>query len=85
VEWIAIPADDEQAKYVAQAILNALSDYPVVCEEDYSSLEWEEACETWASMSLRDRVEMCSKHNVSIFAARRDDIPEGIDTYLLTA
>lgn len=61
---------------IAEDIEAALSDYPVLDEEHYSALEWEEAGEFWASMSIRERVEVCQRFNVSVFAARRDDMPE---------
>jgi len=54
----------------------ALADYPVADESDYSELEWETACEYWERMGLRERAEWCERSDVSIFAARRDDIPE---------
>jgi len=34
--------------------------------------------ETWLHMSLSDRMEVCCKTDNSIFAARRDSIPEGV-------
>jgi len=62
---------------VAGEILCALADSPVLDEEAYSDLEWEEAAESWRWASVRDRVESCQRHGVSVFAARRDAIPEG--------
>ena len=54
----------------------ALSDYPVASDEDYSELECETAAEYWERMGLRERAEWCERFDVSIFAARRDYIPE---------
>lgn len=56
----------------------ALEDYPILNEEDYSRREYEEACQAWDDLSIRERIEICAKRGVSIFAARRDSIPEGL-------
>ena len=55
-----------------------LEDYPLLDEEDHSRREYEEACESWEWIDRRDRIEICAKHNVSIFAARRNEIPQGL-------
>jgi hypothetical protein len=47
IEWIAIHQDDTKALEEADAILCALSDYPVIDDMDFSDLESEEANETW--------------------------------------
>lgn len=75
VEWIAIHESDLTAIDKAQAILNALDDYPVVNEDHWSELEWNEASEYWERMSVRERAEYCKRAEVSIFAARRDYMP----------
>jgi hypothetical protein len=53
-----------------------LDDYPVLDEQHWSELEYSDAWEYWESLSLRERIELCSHHRVSIFAARRDELPE---------
>lgn len=83
VEWIAIHQDDEQALREADAIAEKLEDYPVVNEDHWSELEWNEAQDYWASMSVRDRLELCEKAGVSIFAARRDYIPQDDTGYIM--
>ncbi len=72
VEWIAIHQDDETALRAADDMLDRLAEYPVLDEEDWSQRETDAADETWASYSLRDRVELCCRAGVSRFAARRD-------------
>lgn len=47
IEWIAIHQDDETALQEADEILAALSDYPVIDDEDFCALECEEADEVW--------------------------------------
>jgi hypothetical protein len=63
----------------ALSIEASLEDYPILDEEDWSEREWEAMAETWESMSLSERMEICAATGNSIFAARRgDEIPEGV-------
>jgi hypothetical protein len=62
----------------AEAWENALSDYPVASDEHYSELESREVYECWSRMSLKDRVYECQRARVSVFAARRDEVPERV-------
>ena len=75
VEWIAIHQDDAKALQIADEIVGALKNYPVVDEEHFSALESEEAAAFWESMSVRKRAEYCARAGVSIYAARRDYVP----------
>jgi hypothetical protein len=76
--WITIVLvrPDSKAYSEAEAVESALADYPVLSEDDFSNREWEAAQEGWALMSLRERVRLCAESRVSIFAARRDSIPQ---------
>lgn len=56
----------------------ALSDYPVLDEMHLSELEYEEACDAWEYLDMRERIAICARHKVSIFAARRNEIPNGL-------
>lgn len=76
VEWIAIHESDITALQNADGIACALEDYPVVNEDHWSELEWNEAAEYWERMSVRERAEYCERAGVSIFAARRDYFPQ---------
>ena len=49
VEWIAIHEDDNAALKIADEIVGALSDYPVLDESDFSELETEEAEDIWTN------------------------------------
>lgn len=82
IEWIAIHESDTKALEIAESILKALEDYPVVNEDHWSNLEYEEACEYWERMSIRDRVEYCQRAGVSIFGARHAYIPQDDNGYL---
>jgi len=72
---ILIVRPGTEAHRVAQESACALSDYPVLDEMDYSELEHEIASEYWESMSTKERMEVCARYGVSVFAARRDYIP----------
>ena len=78
VEWIAIHRTDWTALVKAEAVLERLDAYPVVSDDDWSSLEYEEKCDYWEHASIRDRVWECQQARVSVFAARRDEIPERV-------
>lgn len=67
---------DSPAMAIAEKIEASLANYPVLNEDHYSDLEFTEACENWQRMSVRDRVHACQRYRVSIFAARRDEMPE---------
>lgn len=47
VEWIAIQQDDDKALTIADEIVAALEDYPVIDEMHWSELEHDDANETW--------------------------------------
>jgi hypothetical protein len=72
---------DPEAKF-AQECEDSLSDYPILSESDHSELEHEECCEAWENMRLRERVKLCQRCGVSVFAARRSSIPEKCYDYL---
>ena len=57
----------------------ALEDYPVLDEEDLSEREHDSACRSWEWLSMKERMETCARQNVSVFAARRNDLPCGIE------
>ena len=70
----------------AGKIAEALENYPALSEDDYSELQYETAAAAWAGMSIRDRIRACARYKVSIFAARREYVPESptgdLDIYL---
>lgn len=57
-------------------LIGKLEDYPILDEDDHSELEWSEACAYWEQMSVRDRVEYLQDARLSIFAARRAELPD---------
>ena len=66
---------------VAKLIERRFDDYPVLDENDYSKRDWEAACEAWENTDKRNRIQICARHKVSIFAARRNEIPQGLPYY----
>jgi hypothetical protein len=83
VEWIAIHQSDTAALAAADAQCGRLEDYPILDEMDWSEREWNAACETWERTGLRDRIEYCGRAGISIFAARRAEVPPGLQELLL--
>jgi hypothetical protein len=78
VEYLILRADaPAPAIDEARKIARDLDAYPVLSDDDYSERQWDAAEETWENASLRDRIEYCAQDGVSIFAARRDEIPQG--------
>ena len=77
VEYLIIPSTASlKVLEFAGDVLCALSDYPVYDESHYSDLEWNEVAEYWERASISDRIELCADNNISVFAARRDTMPE---------
>lgn len=84
IEWIAIHESDHAALEKADGMTAALSEYPILCEDHFSELEYSEACDMWENViSLSERVDLCRKAGVSIFAARRDYMPSDDSGYIL--
>lgn len=81
VEWIGIHGSDAKALAIADKIAGKLEGYPVVNEDHWSALEYEEAAEFWKSLGVRGRLEMLEGSGISIFAARRDWLPEDPNGY----
>lgn len=74
VEWIAIHKSDGEALKIADEIIAALADYPVLDEEAYSNRQLKEMDEYWSRIHLKERIKWCQDAGASIFAARREEI-----------
>ena len=81
VGWfeILLVRPDSHTARLAEEIESALAEYGVLDETDFSQRETECAAESWQALNLRDRITQCKRDGVSIFAARRDELPQGID------
>ena len=75
VESIYIHESDTAALAIAQRIANDLEDYPVVDESDWSDLQWDEAVQYWESLPIAERVTICQRFRIGIFAARHSHLP----------
>jgi len=84
IGWIAIHKDCQPLVELAETLEKRLDDYPILNEEHYSQLENDEAYRYWESCNTSDRIEMCKKHHVSIFASRRDEMPDTNSGELVT-
>ena len=79
VEHLLVDPTNAAAIQEAEAMREAIEKYPILDEDHFSNLEYEEAAEYWANMSVRDRVEACQESDVSIFAARRNYVDDNSD------
>ena len=75
-EIILVDPSDRKKMEVLQDIKRSLEDYPVLDEEDLSRREWEEAQESWTWLNLGERMDLCKRAGISIFAARSESIPD---------
>jgi len=72
------PDEDGDPPQVLIEIEAALADYPVLDDMDHSDREFEAACQSWEWTDMRDRIKILARHGLSIFAARREEIPQGL-------
>lgn len=63
-------------------IVRVLKGYPVYSDDRYSEAQYEAICEHWVAAILNDRIDYCRDAGVSIFAARRDDVPMDVQELL---
>lgn len=62
--WEALTVRKESdTEKKGQEINDALENYPVLCEEDWSELEMEEANSTWEWMDAKERIEHLREHS----------------------
>ncbi|CAB4196358.1 hypothetical protein UFOVP1299_76 [uncultured Caudovirales phage] len=86
LEWIAIHQDDVSALAKAENMGAKIKIYPILDEDRYSSMEYDYVYGSWNAQTLVEKIEVCVRFGVSIFAARRSDVPDrdcgGIFDYL---
>lgn len=85
VEWIAIHESDAVRLRAADRMLKEIRDYPILDEDHFGELQFEEACRAWEGLSLAERVDLCREGRVSIFAARRASLPAHDEGYIFEA
>jgi hypothetical protein len=76
VEWIAINEADADALAKADEQCGRLECYPVLDEDDFCRREFEAQCEVWENAGLQGRIDKCQRAGISIFAARRQELPQ---------
>lgn len=77
VEYLMVRADaPDDIKTAAGEMLCSLADYPILNESRYSDAECTAVDDYWASCSVEDRVDYLRDAGLSIFAARRDYLPD---------
>jgi hypothetical protein len=81
VEYLMIRADapDELRTRAGEMLLCNLADYAVLDDDRWSKAEHEAVCAYWAQCSVKERVEYLQEADISIFAARRDELPQDDD------
>ena len=72
IEVIYIHESNLEALKQADELLEALADYLVLDESDWSQRETEAVESFWQSLSVSERISYCSDAGESIFAARCD-------------
>lgn len=83
IEYLIIEHDSPTAVLEeCEEILESLADYPVFNEDNFSEREWNAAQEYWKSLSIKERIELCKQADMSIFAARKEYIPQGDNGYI---
>jgi hypothetical protein len=78
-EIIILDCFDRDKVLILEDIEKGLTDYPVIDDNHFSELEYNTAQDNWGNMSIRDRIYVCKKYNVSILKARHDYIPEEVE------
>lgn len=76
IELLLVNPIDADNVELANDIQSKLTKYPVFDENDYYKRESEYAIELWKELPLRERLELCKKAGLSIFASRHNTVPQ---------
>ena len=80
LEVLLVDPTNADKRAIAEDIARRLEDYPCLDEDDFSNREYQAATEYWARMSISERVEWLKRErDISVFAARRAELPEDIE------
>lgn len=86
IEYLCVRADAaDDVKTEASEIVCSLADYSILDEDRYCAAKWDAVCEYWEQCSVGERVDYLRDSGISIFAARRDTLPEDPNGYLFEA
>lgn len=74
---IILVRPDSKCAIEAQECADAIESYPILDEHDFSEKEQAHGAEVWASMSVKERVEVMRRlrYPGSVLHARRDTLP----------
>lgn len=75
-ELFLIHADDAAALQAADEWACSLADYPVADESAWCAAEYEAVADYWERCSVSERMEALERFDLSVFAARRDELPD---------
>lgn len=82
-ETIFIHQSDYKALEIADNLIGSLEDYPVLDDQAYYQRESEAKQSLWSDMNVKERMRICVKASVSIFASRNEYLTGDIDQYLI--
>jgi hypothetical protein len=68
-------APQELIEYANEIVEDLKHCYPIFDEDDYTQRQDDAIWQYWKEMSVKWRAEECREAGVSIFAARRDELP----------
>lgn len=78
-EIILVNPENKEKLAVAEEVESSLENYPVLDDNDFSRKEVETAIDRWMNCGRRERIEICKKYHTSIFASRRDELPDNVN------
>ena len=81
--WFEIILVHPDRETEVEEIEGSLENYPILDEDHFSEKEWEVMSDLWDKASTRERIEICKQAEVSIFSARSEGIPEGVECWEL--
>jgi hypothetical protein len=81
IDTIMINPIDTKAVEQADWINSELKKYPLFDDNDYSQKQTAYALDAWKWYSLRDKIDLCVKAGLSIFAARHEKTVYEPDIY----
>lgn len=84
IDFILVHRDSEDACLIADDLLVDYIYYnPILDEYDYYERESDYKREYWRSIGIGDRIDLCKQAGISIFAARRDEMPYDVEEYII--
>lgn len=70
IEGLFVHENDKASLEIAEEIKESLSQYPVLDDEHWSNLQYDEITGYWENASLRERLEICHNAKANIFMSR---------------